>query len=386
MEAALKRVITTWLIGALIVLMGVGVAYPARAEQGAGLSMGTTSVDPNNYRTRSIFIHTTAPGSSTKDQLLLVNQSDIPQTAILTSVDGTVTNTGSYACMQNADPVTGSGAWLKFSDAKVAVPPRSETRVDFTVAVPKGTQPGEYSSCIALSGEASDAATEGEGVILHMRQAVRVVVMVPGETRRELAIASFTQSEPDASMYIMTVENTGNVSADVDIKVQTKNIFGRPVASAGGEYVVMPGADFVRHVEVDHQPLLGGWYKQVPSIRYDQRHGTFGTASKGATYEQKNGTPLTVFYWPTPLGWITLVMSTLLLVMSCMWMAYRRLQKQSVPYTVTQDDTLKSLAKATHSRWYTIAWINHLHPPYQLQVGQQILLPQKNSTSTIDIR
>src|SRR5574344_1228113 len=67
--------------------------------------------DPDNPRTRSIFIYTLKAGESKSDQIYLSNNGDTAETVELFAVDGTVSNTGAYTCKQNVEPREDVGAW-----------------------------------------------------------------------------------------------------------------------------------------------------------------------------------------------------------------------------------------------------------------------------------
>lgn len=373
-----KRIL--WSVAAMLLFAATIPFEALHAQQAGGVVARPTQIDPENPRTRSIFIHTIAPGETAEDRIVMINRSSKDQVVQLTSVDGTITNTGSYACMQNADPVERSGGWITFSREKVNVPAHGEAAVNFSITVPKTAAPGEHNSCITVNDGARTAATN-EGVTLRMRQAIRVAVAVPGDIQRELSIEEFTPVDQSPDQYIMRVRNKGNVSADVDMQARVINIFHRHVASFGGEYVIVPEAELSQQFAVDFRPLFGGWYRIEPAIRYDARLGIFGTNSESAAYEQETGDSMPVFFWPTAAGWLILIGGIAAIVTGGAWLNRYRLRRRSVIYTVRNKDTIKSLAERSGYRWRTIAKINQLKPPYELARGQHLKLPIRQSRS-----
>ena len=346
------------------------------AQQSDGILARPTQIDPNNLRTRSIFIHSVAAGESAEDQIIVFNNSSEDRQVELYSVDGTITNTGAYACMQNADVIQGSGAWVSLSKDKFTVPANGETTVDMTISVPQGASAGEYNSCIAISdGNEVNGAGEGDGIVVRMRQAIRVAIAVPGAMQRELSIESFLKNESSANGYDFLIRNVGNVSADVDIRAVMVDVFGREVASFGGEQVVVPGVDFLQQLEIDFRPMFGGWYEIQPSIRYDTRLGIFGTSQKNASYEQKTVASIGQFFWPTPAGWMVSLTVIGLVVMGGGWLQLQFMRHHSLRYVVRQKDTVQNLSKRLGRHWRTVARINSLKPPYELEKGQTIRLP-----------
>lgn len=337
--------------------------------------------DPNNPRSNSIFIYTLEHGESKQDQILVLNPTDEEQTITLGSVDGVVTNTGDYTCRQAAEPVEGSGGWVRLSKTELVLPPGGEEKVDFTVSVPESADVGEHNSCLTIQALDEDAEEVSAGVRLRTRQAIRMIITIPGDLRRELSIANFTvNTEGDEEIYTLTAANNGNVSADIDMRVRVSSIFGKEVANVGGEYPLVPGESLTKQFKTSVRPLFGGWYDATPSLRYDKRLGAFGTKSPGAEFETIVGEPIRIFFWPTTAGWI-LIGTAILAVLAFLWnmtgkvKRRRQLRSSAEPYRVQKDDTIQSLAKRSRISWQELAALNNIKAPYVLVAGQEIMLP-----------
>lgn len=369
------------------------LAAPAAVgAQSAGVGGRVANPDPSNSRTQSIFIYTLEHGVSQQDQLLVINQTDETQTISLRSVDGVVTNSGDYTCRQAAEPVEGSGGWVKLAQDTITLPAKSEERIDFTVTVPARADVGEHNSCLTIQADndESDAAT---GVRLRMRQALRMIVTVPGDLRRSLSIEQFVIEQGVLDQrYTMTAANEGNVSADIDMQVRLTSVLGREVAGAGGEYPLVPGERLTKQFSTAYRPLFGGWYTATPSLRYDKRLGAFGTQNTAAEYETISGEPQTLFFWPTSAGWLILFAAVTCIVVGT-WQLRRQLHLKRLlrdsarPYTVRKGDTIESLADKVQVDWRDIAKLNRLAAPYSLTPGQKILLPsvqdQRKESSSV---
>lgn len=342
--------------------------------------------DPNNPRTQSIFIYTLRHDEQRSDQILVVNKSDREQKVTLGAVDGVVTNTGAYTCRQAAEPVQGSGGWISLAKQSLTLPPNGEEKVDFTVTVPKRADVGEHNSCITI--QADDEVDESRpGVRLRMRQAVRMIVTVPGELRRQLAITDFSaQSDQGKQRYVFAVGNKGNVSADVAMQIELKDMFGRVVLRAGGEYPVLPDETLTQHFATDHRPMFGGWFTATPVIRYDKRLGAFGTQTEHAQHETQAGQPASLFLWPTAAGWAIIVSVMALLVGTLVLLLRRhrrarRLAKSVRDYTVVKGDTVELVAAQAGISWKELVRLNKLAAPYTLTVGMTLRLPVQSETS-----
>lgn len=366
----------------LFALMALFVPAAATYAQGSGGVGGrVVNPDPGNPRSQSIFIYTLDRGEEKQDQLLVINPTDEEQTVLLGSVDGVVTNTGAYTCRMEAEPVEDSGGWVQFSKDRVTIPAKGEEKVDFTVAVPAHADVGEHNSCLTLRVMDDEGEEVSGGVRLRTRQAIRMIITIPGDLKRDLSIDAFSIKQDGTSQkYMMSVANRGNVSADVDMRVRLYSLFGKEVANAGGEYPVVPNETLAQQFATEHTPLFGGWYKATPSIRFDKRLGAFGTQIATAEYETITGDSQMIFLWPTMLGRTILILAAVIISM-LIWRTTGRVKRQrelrrSVEtYTVAKEDTIQTLAKKAKISWQELAYLNKIKAPYSLEVGQKILLP-----------
>ena len=363
------------------------LVLPAFAQSSSGGIGGrTTNIDPENPRTQSIFIYTMKHDEQTRDAILVANHTDEEKTILLSSVDGVATNTGAYTCKQESEPVIGMGGWLKLDKDEVTLPAGGEEKVGFTVTVPANADVGEHNGCIAMQVDQAPAEATG-GVRLHMRQAVRTVLTIPGDLKRDLTISQFEVKNDKTKFpeYMMSVKNTGNVSADVDMRVRVKNSFGNEVFVTGGEYPVIPNETLTQNFNSGFRPMFGGWLTAEPSIRYDKRLGIFGTQDQSAEFETKQGEVVKFFLWPTMLGWTIIATALIGVILLVSWVIVsrnkdRELRKNLAKYTVKAGDTIESLARAKGRSWQDVAKINNLKAPYALSEGQEIILPGKKES------
>lgn len=385
MNTAVKSARRTWRRFVLVFALAVLVSpVMTAAAQSGGIGGRVVNPDPENPRSQSIFIYTLEHGQTKEDQILIMNRTDEEQAITLGSVDGVVTNTGDYTCRQEAEPVEGSGGWVTLEKRQLILPANSEEIVNFTVTVPEGADVGEHNSCITIFQSDQEPA-EGEqtgGIHIRMRQAIRMVVTIPGELKRDISIESFFVTLGKGTQkYSLTAANKGNVSADVDMKVGlASRFFNKEIISVGGEYPVVPGESLNKEFESDFKPLFGGWFTITPSLRYDTRLGVFGTNSNEAAYETIIGDSVNIFLWPSMLGWIIIlvVLIIVILIVSSITIRKRKrtqLKKRAHPYVVKKDDTLESLAKESKVSWQQLANLNKIKAPYTLEEGQKILLP-----------
>ncbi len=369
-----SRVTTVAVIGALLLPMAMAAA------QAGGIGGRVANPDPDNPRSRSIFIYTLKQGEEKQDQLLVKNDTDKEQTIRIGSVDGVVTNVGDYTCREELEPVERSGGWVTLSKREVTLAPGEEELVDFVVKVPDNADVGEHNSCLTMQ-----AVDEGEevasGVRLHTRSAIRMSITIPGDLVRDISITEFTVSHAESRQdYTLTVTNKGNVSADIEMGVTVMSWLGNEVASDKRSHPLVPGNSMTKQFTTELRPMFGGWYTATPVLRYDTRLGAFGTENPDAEYEIHEGEPIEMFFWPTAEGWAVIaavlaIFATVLGVAIARLRGMRRLKASASTYTVKEGDTIGSLAESSKVTWKELAKLNNLSAPYTLSVGQKILLP-----------
>lgn len=371
------------LLVVIITILSVAGLAPLASASG-GIGGRVASPDPDNPRTNSIFVYSMKHGQTKTDQLTVINSTEKKQTIAIGSVDGTVTNTGAYTCRQNAEPVNDSGGWVKLSKNKVTLEAGDRVNVDFTVTVPQKADVGEHNSCLTLQSDAEDTS-DGAGLHLRMRQAVRMAITIPGDLHRELSIDQFTAGKTNGlPVYSLTVANKGNVSADVNMQVSLKNMFGHEVDQVSGEYPVLPGESLSQSLTSDYRPMFGGLYSAHPSISYDKRLGIYGTQNtSGQDLETKTGDKVMVLLAPTVAGWLTII-GLICGIAAAIWIFVtnqrhkRQIRSNLKNYTVKSGDSLQTLADKSDVSWRDIARINKISAPYTLQAGDQIKLPSQD--------
>jgi len=146
----------------LLATAGVLLASPAAAED------ATWSVRPLEADAPVVAL-TVHPGDERRDAVVVTNEGDEPLTLAVTASDTREGDGG----LEVADTRSGPGAWLVVPD-RLDLAPGEEGDVPVHVAVPEGTEPGEYVAAVVTS-----LAERGGGVTVERRLALRVVVTVP---------------------------------------------------------------------------------------------------------------------------------------------------------------------------------------------------------------
>ena len=370
-------------LGVIALALAATLALPASTvlaqSTSGGIGGRPANPDPKNPRTESIFIYTLNKGDAKADQVIISNNTDKKQTIELLAVDGVVTNTGAYTCKQNVEEKTGLGGWISLASSEVTLDPGTKQKVDFTLTMPATADVGEHNGCLVFQSKQDEGEISGN-VRIRTRQAIRVVATVPGELKRSIAIAQFgVEQKDDTQQLNLDIQNTGNVSADVDAKARIYTVFGQEIYQNGGGYPVLSNQKLNLSFVNENQPFFGGWYTAQATISYDDRAGVFGNTEAGHTKTAESN-KVVLFIMPQPLALALYGFIILLLLAFIIWrLVKRNAQKQAQSHwedvTVSTGDTIETLSAQRSVSWKKVAAINKLKPPYTLTEGNTIKLP-----------
>jgi hypothetical protein len=119
---------------------------------------------------------------------------------------------GGFGGRLRDEPQTGTTLWLDYATESVDLHVGDLVRRSFTVAVPDDAEPGEYIASIVLE---NDQPIGGDGLVALaqiVRQAIAVVVTVPGQRAPALVIGTAAHKVVDGrSTVSIGIGNTGNI-------------------------------------------------------------------------------------------------------------------------------------------------------------------------------
>lgn len=231
------------------ILFALLLSVPAWLTSVTYANTGNIAISPaypraDNDRSSGIFIHSLKAGESVKDGIIIQNNSADQITVSVGGVDSIASVGGSFACQQESEKQKKVGSWFNFPSNEVIVPAKSHKVVDFTLTVPQKTTPGEHNGCVVVRDKtnSSSKVSEGGGVQISYRSAIRFAVTIPGEIKKELSIESIKVSRIENGNYTISplAHNTGNVSLDIKTRVQLVSNFNQRIPIQQAEYPVMP--------------------------------------------------------------------------------------------------------------------------------------------------
>lgn len=306
----------SWWYKLAIISASINMLLPVLAYA-AGIGSRPANPDPKNPRTQSIFIYTLDRGGSKNDQIRVDNGLSERVDLEIYAVDGVVTATGDLTCRQKVEARKDAGNWVKLAKNDVTLDPGESTKVDFTVNVPGKADVGEHNACLVVQRKTDpNAAKQTGGIQLQTRQAIRMAITIPGDIHRDISIDKFTATSTNGQQsYDIAIKNSGNVSADVDVRLKVRDMMGNVVYENGGEYAAI--ADEVRQFRYESklESFWGGKYKAELSISYNKKAGEWGVSKNSGDLTVKSAEPIELFFWPTPAAWGVIAGGLLILVL-----------------------------------------------------------------------
>lgn len=365
-------------------LLAVGILLFTHASvlaQAGSIGIAPANPKVGNLRSRSIFIHTLKGGETVEDGVRVFNYTKEPRTVKIDAVDSVAAVDGSFSCKQNSEKKTDVGQWIQLSQNEVVVQPGESEAVSFTITVPKDAGPGEHGACITAQDTKNTGSKKEGGIALGFRNAIRVAITVPGKIVKQLTIQKVEIDRNEKGNYTVSPvsKNTGNVSLDVTTRVQLRSVFGQETPVQKATYPVIAGATTGWAFEFK-RPFWGGVYKAQTSIAYDS---DTNTGIGDATGQERKVRAASGYFIMMPT-WQALAVEIavpFVLIFALITFLYRRklrriAQKRLHKYTVVPGDTVISIAEVHGIDWKQLAKINSIKPPFLIDYGQVLLLPQ----------
>lgn len=190
-----------------------------------GVGIVPTKKDDSQPLTRAWFINTIRPGESVTLSADVINSTAEDKVIEVKAKDSEQTGEGSFSYIPNEVENKLVGTWITLASSELTIPSQKQQSVEFTVKVPEGTAPGEYTGVISVqtAPKESDAAVK-----FVSRVGSRVYITVPGDLKTGTEVNNFglmtsknpkygdflqkTQRQPGEDMFItMDYNNSGNI-------------------------------------------------------------------------------------------------------------------------------------------------------------------------------
>ncbi|MFH1088293.1 MAG: LysM peptidoglycan-binding domain-containing protein [Patescibacteria group bacterium] len=349
-------------------MQGYGVSvFPAPTQEYSGL--------------RSWFVYEAEPGTEIKDKVIVKNHSNSTVTLKIAVLDGAVTNDGGYTLVRGVEENKDLGTWATLSRDSVTLPPQTQQIIDLTVKVPDNADVGSHPGGVVIwedttVADGTGAAQKRTGQLqVVTRVAARLYLTVPGDIVRKLDVENVRHTIPKGVLYFqMTMHNQGNVTLMPETDITLRGIFGKIGTQPASQFgMILRGGTTNARVP---------WQKKAPKIgRFvaDFRIH-YGEKDFQGEYVKDEYQDVRYVFWIIPwmtIFWWLIGLALLLLVRQFwLWIIIRqRLNTKTKKHTVKRGETLSSIAQFHGINAKKIAKFNVLRWPYDLQVGDVLLIP-----------
>ncbi len=155
---------------------------------------------------------TMRPGERARFEVDLANGGDTSTAARTYATDVFTITNGGYGGRLRDAAQTGATTWLTYPTAVLDLPAGGHARRSLTVTVPLDAGPGEYISSLVLENDVAVRNSGGVAFDQFVRQAIAVVITVPGAREPELRLGeAHHEIVAGRSVVSIAVENSGNV-------------------------------------------------------------------------------------------------------------------------------------------------------------------------------
>lgn len=364
-------------IATLCAILIFAFMSPIATAQSVGIGGRPAHPDPQNDRTKSIFVKTITPGSTASDEIEVTNGTAQMQNVLVYATDAVVSSGGAFACAQASDPIKDAGAWIKLSSSAVDVPANGSVKVPFVISAPSGADAGEQDACIILQQKKDSTVRSGIG--LNFRTGIRVAILIPGNIVKAITpVGLSVEQKSDKVIVVPQVRNTGTVSVDAKLHTQIQSLVGVNISSQDSVFPVLRGQTSEWNIEMN-RPFWGGVYKAYYNVSYDRSNNFIGQKSSAQDIKTIDGQTVYFFTFPAA-GAFLIELAAIAALAGGSFVLIRALKQQYQVRNywmnhVVEAEQLSDIAEQFNVSWKMLARVNDIKPPYRLKAGQLIKVP-----------
>ncbi len=220
------------------------------------------------------------PGDRVSDKIRVRNDSSTPQTYTILIEDFTTSGEEGHVVLEEGENVTSFSLakWIEVSSKDVILQPNEEKAIDFTISIPKDSEPGGHYASV-LFQTSTDAQIEGAGAKVAQRVGSLILLRVSGNViekanLEEFSTAKFYQNPPIE--FLVRIKNESNTHIIPEGTIVITNLFGKKVAE----------------LPLDGRNVLPGAVRKMTTVWNESKLVGMYTATMIATYGQQK-LPLT---------------------------------------------------------------------------------------------
>lgn len=296
---------------AFAVAFGVLVPAASAATIG-GFGARPAHYDASNPATRAYFIRTVKRGGAFTDEVIVSNTATKPVTLRVYPVDGLTGATSGVVYGNRQDQLKGAGQWVKPVSTLVTVPASSQVTVGFSVRVPKSAAVGQHLAGLALEDVHSGKSTGRFSVTEVLRTVVGIEVVVPGASRSELGLHTFSIAPIEGTTYPSVVVGLTNAGTNLCKPALSVSLNGPGGVQRATRQLdtLLPGDSIPYPFVWPHALEAGNYTADITATGCGPRVTMHGSASLGAKLVRSTVPPAdvrpssggsTIPWWPIAL-------------------------------------------------------------------------------------
>jgi hypothetical protein len=150
---------------------------------------------------------------------------------------------GGFAARLAGQAETGVTTWLDYPEQAISLAPGHTQRLSFTITVPANASPGEHVTTLVVQEQGQTKASGAVALSQVNRQALPIVIDVPGPISPGLAVSAAASSNfAGHTVVVAGVTNTGNLRLHPDARLVVTNSQGHQVGAVAVQMgTVFPG-------------------------------------------------------------------------------------------------------------------------------------------------
>lgn len=308
------------------------------------------------------------------------NLEDHEITLLISPVDARTNNLGKLYYKKREEVQTTIGAWTIIEEPQVTLKPLEEKSINISIKLPEKITPGIYVGGLSIEdGTPSTIVTEKKNFSAEVKTRLikKIYLQIPGDKVSKFEFGGFSYDDTrNNNTFNFQINNQGNTMLAAKGKIE---ITGGP----GYKNIINVDAPGILQLETfngsfvwQNKPEWGDYTANLilEVSEYDPINETFiklGDIDKEVTIKLSN---YEVFI-PYAIGAVILIFLLLII-----FVQKRIYLSKCVPYTVLEGDTVNSISEKFQMNWKKLAKVNKIKPPYELKVGNQILVrPPKDA-------
>jgi hypothetical protein len=372
---------------AIIALAGIFfLPYASKAITAEGVGVSPAYPKPDIKGSDVWFVYNLDRGESVTDYLKLTNiSSEKTMKVKIYPVDAVVSGQGVFNPLDEADPKTDIGAWIKIKESEIVLDPEETRLIPFTLVIPGDASVGDHLG--AIIAEKGELKSSGQfGLSIKTRVGIRVWNTVPGEIVKNLQISGINweiknKEIGDKLTTLEKIKTALGLNKEGFITLELKN---------DGNVHLMPKGN------IEITDIFGGWVATLNDISLGtsslgkttvipvkwEKPSLFGrlTAEISVLYGDGQTASAKKSFWIVPwtLISIAVLLAIILVFGKLFWRLYYAKSKlKMMPYEITGKETLAEIADKFDISWKKLVRINDLKPPYVLKTGETLFIPKK---------